>query len=118
MKLLRSIPVLCLLALGAFANSSETIKVTLPQAIQVGGNHLAPGDYVIRSLDTTGGEPILVFESDKGVSFAVAAMRIPEPLNEPVDKTELVLQREGGTLTLQKIWIQDENYGYEFLPAR
>jgi hypothetical protein len=118
MKLLRSIPVLCLLALGAFANSSEIIKVTLPHAIQVAGNHLAPGGYVIRSLDTNVGEAVLVFESDKGVKVAVAAMRIPEPLNAPADKTELVLRREGDTLTLQKIWIQDEDYGYEFLPAR
>lgn len=118
MKLLRSIPVLCLLALGAFANSSETIKVTLPHAIQVAGNQLAPGNYVIRSLDTTGGEPILLFQSDKGVSVAVAAMRIPEPLNAPVDKTELVLHRDGDNFILQKIWIQDEDYGYEFLPAR
>jgi hypothetical protein len=117
MKLLRSISVLCLLAVGAFANSSDSVKVTLPHAIQVAGNHLAPGDYVIRTLNTGNDTAVLSFESAQG-TVAILAMRIPAPPNTGADKTELVFQREGDTLNLDKIWIQNQSYGYAFPAAR
>jgi hypothetical protein len=117
MKLLRSISVLCLLALGAFANSGDSVKVTLPHAIQVSGNQLAPGDYIIRTLNTGNDTAVLAFESAQG-TVAILAMRIPAPPHTGADKTELVLQRDGDTLTLDKIWIQNQSYGYAFPAAR
>jgi hypothetical protein len=119
MKLLRSISALCLMALFAFAGSDDRLRVTLPHAIVVGGNHLAAGDYAIRTLDTGADSSVLVFESlQSHVHVAVITSRVPNAVFEPPAKTELVLERDGDTYRLEEIRIADKPYRFEFLPAR
>lgn len=119
MKLLRSISALCLMAVFAFASSGDRLRVTLPHAILVGGHHLAPGDYAVRTLDTGTDTSVLVFESVQGdIHVAVIASRVPANSLEPPTKTELVLQRDGDSYRLEKIRIADKPYSFEFPPVR
>ena len=103
-----------LIAGAAFA--ADSVTVTLPQAVSVGNTTLASGQYTITETTNSGGTSMFVFRSDKGETTSAIAERIAEPSSD--QKTEVVLSHEGGTLHLDKMFIEGDATGYQFASAK
>jgi hypothetical protein len=101
---------------AAFAASGATVKVTLPEAVNVGGATLASGQYTITESTSGDGSNVFVFRSEKGEATAAVAMRSAEPSTE--QKTEVVLSNEGGILHLDKLFIEGDSAGYQFAESK
>jgi hypothetical protein len=101
-----------LVAGAAFGASGSTVKVTLPEAVSVGNATLASGEYTITESTISGGASLFVFRDAKGDAVSAVAMKTAEPSNE--QKTEVVLSNAGGTLRLDKMFIEGSSAGYQF----
>jgi hypothetical protein len=108
----------CLAAMVGFAQMSDMVKVTLPHGAMVGTVTLPAGEYTIRDLTDDGSSSsVLQIRSAAGKMVIAEAMRISEPDNKRADRTEVILQREGGKYQMDKIWMEGRDYGYELLTA-
>jgi len=105
-----------LIAGAAFAAGGDTVTVTLPEAVTVGGATLASGQYTITESSPADGTNLFVFRSDKGETTAAIAMRSAEPVAG--QKTEVVLSHEGGILHLDKLFIAGDSAGYQFADSK
>ena len=104
-----------LVAGAAFAAGGSTVKVTLPEAVVVGGATLASGQYTITESSLADGN-LFVFRSDKGEATVAMAMKNAEPAAD--QKTEVVLSHEGGILHLDKLFIEGDAAGYQFVESK
>jgi hypothetical protein len=105
-----------LVAGAAFAASGDTLTINLPEATAVNGSTLASGQYKVTETSMADGSSLLVFRSDKGNATAVVAMKSAEP--SAAQKSEVVLSSEGGTLHVDKLFIQGESAGYQFSESK
>ena len=105
-----------LIAGAAFAASGDTLTINLPEAATVNGSALASGQYKVTETAMADGSSLLVFRSDKGDATAVVAMRSAEPSAD--QKSEVILSHEGGSLHLDKMFIQGESAGYQFSESK
>ena len=102
---------------AASGQTLDTVKVTLPFETSVGAAVLPAGDYTIREVDNPEGS-VLEFTSTSGHYGALAlANRVPTVNGQPAPKTEVVLRHDGSKYVPAAIWLQDRDYGYEFLGA-
>lgn len=101
---------------AAFAQGPmyDKVTVSLPYPVTVNGTILQPGDYVIRQHEDQSGSRVLHFFTNEGMKLETTAMAIPTLDNRTPEHTKLVLDHEGDTYFLHKIWVQGKNYGYEF----
>jgi len=97
----------------ALAANVEAITAKLPHETVVGAVTIPAGDYTIRNINN-GDTPVLLFHSNSGFNATVLATRILSGPETP-EKTQLILEREGDTYRLTKIWIPDLSFGYEFI---
>ena len=108
----------CLTAIVGFGQMSDIVKVTMPKGTMVGTVKLPAGQYTIRDISDDGNaSSVFQIRSDSGTMVVAQVMRISEPDNKLADRTEVVLQREGGNYQVDKIWLQGRDYGYELLTA-
>lgn len=106
-------------ALMAVSASAQTmydkVIVDLPYSVTVNNTTLQPGHYVIRQLETPGGDSkVLQIFSDRGMKLEATALTIPTLDNNTPEHTDIVLHHYGNDYFFDKIWIQGKNYGYEF----
>jgi len=101
-----------LVAGAAFAASGATVKVTLPEAVSIGNTTLASGEYTITESTISGGASLFVFRDAKGDTASAVALKTAEPSND--QKTQVVLSNTGGTLHLDKMFIEGNSAGYQF----
>ena len=105
------------LAVGAaFAASGDTLTINLPEAATVNGSALSSGQYTVTESSMGDGSSLLVFRSEKGDTTAVVAMKSAEPAAD--QKSEVVLSHEGGSLHIDKMFIQGESAGYQFSESK
>jgi hypothetical protein len=104
------------LVAGAAFAAGNSITVTLPEAVTVGGATLPSGQYTITESTPADGSNLFVFRSDKGETTAAVAMKCAEPAVD--QKTEVVLSHEGGTLHLDKLFIAGDSAGYQFADSK
>ncbi len=105
------------LAVGAaFAASGDTLTINLPEAASLNGSTLASGQYRVTETAMADGSSLLVFRSDKGNATAVVAMKSAEPSAD--QKSAVVLSNEGGSLHVDKLFIQGESAGYQFSESK
>jgi hypothetical protein len=98
---------------AAFAAAGQTVSVTLPEAVDVGGTTIPGGHYTITEADDLGGRSLFVIRSDNGSSVAsVLAMKNADPSGD--QKTDVVLTNKGGAMHLDKLFIAGESAGYQF----
>jgi hypothetical protein len=114
-KLLVLMAGVCLTAIVGFAQMSDIVKVTMPKGTMVGTVKLPAGQYTIRDISDDGNaSSVFQIRSDSGTMVVARVMRISEPDNKLADRTEVILQREGGNYQVDKIWLQagitDTNY--------
>lgn len=104
-------------ALPAAAASMRPVKITLPYSVTVAGTTLAPGAYTVEELDFRNGSPVLTFRSDNGASVDVLANVIETPNNAVSNRTAMVLQLSGAQREVEKLWIEGQSLGFEFMTA-
>jgi hypothetical protein len=105
-----------LVAGAAFAASGDTLTINLPESATVNGSTLASGKYKVTETAMADGSSLLVFRSDKGTATAVVAMKSAEP--SAAQKSEVVLSNEGGSMHLDKMFIEGESAGYQFSESK
>ena len=101
-----------LVAGAAFAGTGAVVTVTLPQAVTLGSSTLASGEYKVTEFTMADGSSMFVFRSDKGEATSAMAMKNADPAVD--QKTEVVLSNSGGTLHLDKMFIEGQATGYQF----
>jgi len=100
----------------AFAQGpvGDEIVVTLDRAAMVGSHTLNAGEYTIRQVTSASNPRVLQFTSDHGTKLEATVTAIPIFQNNPPAENRVILDNEGATPRLDRIWIQGKNYGYEF----
>jgi hypothetical protein len=100
----------------AFAQGpvGDEIVVTLDRAAMVGSHTLNAGEYTIRQVTSASNPRVLQFTSDHGTKLEATVTAIPIFQTIPAAENRVVLDNEGATPRLDRIWIQGKNYGYEF----
>lgn len=101
-----------LLTGALFAASPDQVNVTLPHAITVGSTTLPSGEYTISSLNMSEGDNYFLIRSANGSAVTMQVQKIDSP--DP-DKTQVVLSKDGDTWHIDKMFIQGENAGYQFV---
>jgi hypothetical protein len=105
-----------LIAGAAFAASGASVTVNLPEAVTVGSTVLPGGQYTITESYMNDGSSLMVFRSESGQTASAMAVRSADPAVD--QKTAVVLQREGGTLHLDKMFIEGETTGFQFAVSK
>jgi hypothetical protein len=82
--------------------------------VQVGSHSLPAGKYTIRQVTSASNPRVLEFTSNEGTKLDATVAAIPILQNTPPSKTRVILDNEGGSPRLAKIWVQGKSYGYEF----
>ncbi len=91
----------------------DMVTVTLPYTVAVGDKTLAPGDYIIKQMESADDSPVLMIYNDHGMKFQTMAMTVKtlDP-NTPQD-TSVTLHHIGDNYYIDKVWIEGKNYGYQ-----
>jgi len=121
LKSMRTKAVIAMFATGlvagaAFAASGSTVTVKLPESVSVGKATLASGQYTVSESFIAGGLSMFVFRSENGDATTAVGRRIAEPSAD--QKTEVVLSNEGGSLHIDKMFIEGDGAGYQFDEAK
>jgi hypothetical protein len=119
MQVTRVLPVSLVLTAASLVANAQTfskVEVHLPYTVVVGSKQLAPGDYEILPVS---GDNIFKILSDDRSTAAAFLLVMPASTPDPARTTKLVLQDNGhGQYTLDKMWIQGSEEGYEFLTPK
>jgi hypothetical protein len=104
------IAALILAATAVAQTIPESLKLHLSTPASVSDAVLQPGDYTIRTSETSG-NVVLSIESDRGRAHVLAiASRLG---SNPTEFNQVVLVRDGDAYRLDKVWIGND--GYEIL---
>ena len=92
----------------------DEVMVTFDQTVQVGSQSLPAGKYTIRQVTSASNPRVLEFTSNHGTKLDATVAAVPILQNTPPSKTRVILDDEGGSVRLDKIWVQGKSYGYQF----
>jgi len=92
----------------------DEVIVTFDRTVQVGSHSLPAGKYTIRQVTSASNPRVLEFTSDNGTKLDATVAAIPILQNTPPSKTRVILDDEGGSPRVARIWVQGKSYGYEF----
>jgi len=101
---------------GSAFGAGSVITVNLPDAVNVGSTTLASGQYTITEYSVASGRSLFVFRSDKGDTATVMGSRIADA--PEAQKTAVVLSNEGGSLHLDKLFIEGDQTGIQFADSK
>ena len=105
------------MAVGAFAQMGEPVKVHISRSLGVGQNWLPVGDYSIRAFETGSVMTLLAIESGEGVTVLAPARRSATPRNSVFGKSAFEVQGEGNRVYLKKVSMAGRSYMYEIIPG-
>ena len=97
-----------------FAGQVNPVTVTLPHAVTVGSTTLPSGEYTISSVDMTDGE-LFVVRSANGPTVSLLSERIDA---HDQNRTEMVLSKDGDNWHFDKLFIQGDETGYQFINVK
>jgi hypothetical protein len=97
-----------------FAAEVNPVTVTLPHAVTVGSTTLPSGEYTISSVDMADGE-LFVVRSANNPTVSLLAERIESP---DQDKTQMIFAKEGDNWHFDKLFIQGDAIGYQFVNGK
>lgn len=92
----------------------DEVKVTFDRAVLVGSHTLPAGDYTVRQVSSASNPRVLEFTSNHGTKLDATVTAIPVLQNTPPTQTKVILDNEGSSPRLSRIWVQGKSYGYEF----
>lgn len=99
------------IASGLLASEPSRIQVTLPHAVTVGSTTLPSGKYTLSNLDMADGEYFVVRGEGTPI-VTLQAMRV-EP--DQSDKTQVIFSQDGDKWHFEKLFIQGDGVGYQFV---
>ncbi len=102
---------------GLLAGSLNPVKVTLPHAVTVGSTTLPTGDYTITTVSMSDGEQYFVVRGEKGPIATLPAMRIDASEQES-SKTSVIFTQDGDQWKFDRLFIQGEDTGYQFVNSK
>jgi len=105
-----------LAASAAFATTGARLTINLPEAVTVNGSTLASGQYKVTETSMADGASLLVFRSDKGEATGVVVKKTASAA--PDQKSEAILSSEGGSLHLDKLFVEGESAGFQFSESK
>ncbi len=97
-----------------FAGEVNPVTVTLPHAVTVGSTTLPSGEYTISSVDMADGE-LFVVRSANNPTVSLLAEKIGSP---DQNKTEVVFTKDGDTWHFDKLFLQGDETGYQFINVK
>jgi hypothetical protein len=103
-----------LMAGAMFAAAPDQVNVTLPHAITVGSTTLPSGEYTISNLNTNEGDDYFLVRSADGHAVTMQVQKID---SQDPTRTQVVLSKDGNAWHLDKMFIQGESAGYQFVNA-
>jgi hypothetical protein len=117
MRVIRVLSALFAMAAASLVANAQTFNkviVHLPYTVVAGSRQLAPGDYEIIPVHSSGNIFKIYSDGDSHEAFLLSAL--PAAKSDPAKTTELILHDNGnGGYTLEQMWIQGDTAGYEFL---
>jgi len=96
------------------AGEVNPVTVTLPHAVTVGSTTLPSGEYTISSVDMADGE-LFVVRSANGATVSLLSEKIEAP---DQDKTKVVFTKDGDNWHFDKLFIQGDETGYQFVNVK
>jgi len=104
--------------LVANAQTFNQVKVHLPYTVVIGSKQLAPGDYEILPVTVSSGKLLGIYSDDRR-AYEALLPTAPATEAEPAESTKLILHDDGhGEYTLDQMWIQGNDQGYEILSPK
>ena len=94
------------------ARTFEAVRVHLDQPVQVAGNALPAGDYLITIVKSNSDVPMLKFSSDRGANVIVFASREQHLTGELANRTEVVLEKTGAVERVARIEVEGSSIDY------
>ena len=100
-----------LMAGGMFAASHE-VTVNVPHAITVGSTTLPSGEYTISNLNMPNGDEYFLVRDVNGHAATLQAQRID---SDDQSKSQVVFSKDGDTWHFDKMFVQGDDAGYQFI---
>jgi hypothetical protein len=106
-----------LIAGALLAGQVNRVIVTLPHAVTVGATTLPTGEYTLTSVDMADGDQYFVVRGDHTPTVTLQAQKIDAAANG-AGKTEVVFSQDANEWRFEKLFVQGEPTGYQFLNAK
>jgi hypothetical protein len=100
------------MACALFAAAPNTVTLTLPHSVTVGSTTLPSGQYTISGVEMSDGNEYFVVRSAKTAPVTLSAQRIDA---SDSSKTHVVLSRDGEAWHFEKLFLEGDGTGYEFV---
>ena len=95
---------------GIAAQSSKTIRVTLPYTVVVGSSTLPAGDFLISDSNNDGSSSIILIRSDAGPSASLLMERTTDPTKPFTDHSSVQLRPAAGGYEIESLEISGQTY--------
>jgi hypothetical protein len=106
-QLLLSVAAMATLSVATLhAQTFSSLRIHFDQPVIVVDNELPAGDYTIRMVETSGLDPLVLFQSDTGKSVIALAQRDLRRGDQAAPKTDVILDDEGSTEHVARIEIE------------
>ena len=102
-----------LMASGLFA--AREVTVTIPHDVTVGSTTLPGGEYTISDTHMPSGDEVFLIRSASGKAVTLQASKID---SNDQSKTEVVFTKDGDTWRFDKMFVQGEESGYQFVNVK
>lgn len=97
------------------AASFHPVTVTLAHPVTIGSTTLPSGDVTISAIDINDGNGYVVMRSQTGQTVTLPAQKSD---SAAPGKTELTLQKDGDAWRLEKLSVNGDGTGYQFLDEK
>lgn len=104
-----------LAAVAMLAGPINPVYVTLPHSVAVGSATLPAGDYTISSMSMADGDMLFVLRSEHGSPVTLAAQRIE---GDAAEKTNVLFSTDGDAWHFDKLFIEGDSTGYQFINSK
>lgn len=104
-----------LMTAGLFAGQAKPVVVNLPHSVTVGNTVLPSGEYTISSLDMANGNEYFVVRSAGSATVTLQAQKLSANDNLA---TQVVLTKDGDTWRFDKMFIQGQDEGFQFVNGK
>ena len=101
---------------GLWAAEPSPIVVTLPHAVTIGNTVLPSGEYTISPIDVANGDEYFVVRSAHSSPVTLQAQKVP--VSDESLATQLVFTREGDTWHFDKMIVEGQGSGYQFVNVK
>ena len=104
---------LSMLAGTAAAEITRPVRFTLPLSVTAGNAILPAGECTLDTVNTMTSTQVIAIRCAGNLVTVTPAMRIMTPDGRAAERTEVLLQNNNGQVSLHRVWIGGEAYGYE-----